>query len=601
MSEAANNPLPIEDEDQFQDETLSERFMDWVRTELVWYAGSFSFHLLLLSILLLLPNFGNGDNPGDAPVLESKADEVEKKEPEKFDKVDIGEIEETPPAELDVDPTLEKPATAAVEAEYNDDSKTFEHKGGGTATGMKDVGSGGGGAMAFGPGPKLTGAVGIGVGLGTGTNYGSGGNGSGFGGRGSGSRKAMLATGGGTKHTERAVTAALVWLANHQLSDGRWSLQQFQSRCTDKTCTGVGEAVHDSGATAMGLLPFLAAGQTHKSKGPYRDHILRGVAWLIGHQKPDGALANGEAQQMYSHGLATIALSEAYGLTGDRQVGLAAQGAVNFILNAQNAADGGWRYNPKDPGDTSVVGWQLMALKSAHMAGLNVGGASGSTGSAFSGTSKWLDSVAVRDGTEYSYQPGGGPVDTMTSVGLLCRQYLGAKRDNPMLTGGMTYLMNHLPNDVAPNIYYWYYATQVMHNMSGYEWDTWNRKMRDLLVRTQVRSTDECANGSWAPEKDTWGRRGGRIMETALSALTLEIYYRYLPLFKAEAGDNGVGGAPAAKGNAIAPDEKAAKPARPAKNPADKKPADKKPAAKKPADKKAPSDKADEADGAEAT
>ena len=122
----------------------------------------------------------------------------------------------------------------------------------------------------------------------------------------------------------------------------------------------------------------------------------------------------------------------------------------------------------------------------------------------------------------------------MTSVGLLCRQYLGAKRDNPMLTGGMAYLMTHLPDEGIPNIYYWYYATQVMHNMSGYEWDTWNRKMRELLVHTQVRNVDECANGSWAPEKDAWGKRGGRVMQTSLSALTLEIYYRYLPLFKAE-------------------------------------------------------------------
>ncbi len=86
-----------------------------------------------------------------------------------------------------------------------------------------------------------------------------------------------------------------------------------------------------------------------------------------------------------------------------------------------------------------------------------------------------------------------------------------------------------------PNVYYWYYATQVMHNMSGYEWDTWNRKMRDLLVHTQVRNVDQCANGSWAPEKDAWGRHGGRVMQTSLSCLTLEIYYRYLPLFKADA------------------------------------------------------------------
>ena len=133
-----------------------------------------------------------------------------------------------------------------------------------------------------------------------------------------------------------------------------------------------------------------------------------------------------------------------------------------------------------------------MALKSAHMAGLNVGEA------VFKGTSKWLDSVAVHDGTEYAGQPGQASSPAMTSVGLLCRQYLGAKRDNPMLTGGMAYLLNHLPDEGSPNIHYWYHATQVMHNMGGYEWDTWNRKMRDLLVHTQVRNVDQCANGSWA-------------------------------------------------------------------------------------------------------
>ena len=55
---------------------------------------------------------------------------------------------------------------------------------------------------------------------------------------------------------------------------------------------------------------------------------------------------------MYSQGLATIALAEAGGLTGDKDVGQAVQAAVDFILNAQNLADGGWRDNPGDPGDT---------------------------------------------------------------------------------------------------------------------------------------------------------------------------------------------------------------------------------------------------------
>jgi len=572
MAETANNPLPVEDEDQFQEETLSERFMDWVRTELVWYAGSFSFHLLALSVLLLLPNITSREDRGDAPVWESKADDADKKEPEQLDQKYLpGEIEDKQPPELNVDPTLPPLAQAAQEAEYNDASDKFEHKGGGTASGSADLGaSGGGGASAFGPGPKLAGAAGIGMGKGTGKDYGSGGDGTGFGSRGSGSRAKMLARSGGTKRTERAVTLALIWLRNHQLSDGSWSLQNFVQRCSDKTCTGTGSVSADAGATAMGLLPFLAAGQTHKSKGAYRDNINRGIAWLIRNQQADGNLAKGAQQMMYSHGLATIALCEAYGLSGDKQVGIAAQGGVNYILAAQNKADGGWRYEPLMAGDTSVVGWQLMALKSAHMAGLNV------SGSVFSNTSKWLDSVAVHDGTEYSYQPGNGAQNTMTSVGLLCRQYLGVKRDNPMLTGGMAYLMKNLPDAAFPNVYYWYYATQVMHNMNGYEWDTWNRKMRDLLVHSQVRNTDQCACGSWPPEKDLWGKNGGRVMTTSLSCLTLEIYYRYLPLFSPEAGGGDAGGAPpAAKGgkggDAPAGGDAAEKAEKPAKKPAAKK------------------------------
>jgi hypothetical protein len=343
-------------------------------------------------------------------------------------------------------------------------------------------------------------------------------------------RPIVVVLAGGTTESERAVRAALVWLANHQLSDGSWSLQNYTHRCKarDRTCTGTGEAQHDAGATAMGLLPFLAAGHTHKSKGPYKETVDKGITWLIKRQKADGCLASGEAPVMYSHGLATIALCEAYGLTADKNVGRAAQGAVNYILKAQNAADGGWRDNPGDPGDTSVVGWQLTALKSARMAGLDIGGSSRS-GWAFAGTSKWLDSVAVHDGTEYAYQPGNPPINTMTSVGLLCRQYLGTKRGNPMLTGGMAYLMNNLPDEGRESIYYWYYATQVMHNMSGYGWHAWNRKMRDLLIHTQVRNTEQCANGSWDPKDDLWGKRGGRVMQTALSCLTLEIYYRYPP------------------------------------------------------------------------
>jgi len=123
----------------------------------------------------------------------------------------------------------------------------------------------------------------------------------------------------------------------------------------------------------------------------------------------------------------------------------------------------------------------------------------------------------------------------MTAVGLLGRQYLGTPRDSAMLTGGMNYLMKHVPDESVFDSYYWYYGTQVLHNMSGEEWDSWIRATREILGRTQVRNVDRCANGSWDPAKDTWGLHGGRLVTTSLATLALETYYRYLLVFEAEA------------------------------------------------------------------
>ena len=72
-----------------------------------------------------------------------------------------------------------------------------------------------------------------------------------------------------------------------------------------------------------------------------------------------------------------------------------------------------------------------------------------------------------------------------------------------------------------------------MHNLPGPEWDTWNRQMRRTLIETQAK--EGCAAGSWDPEKparDHWGEQEGRLMVTSMGALTLEVYYRYLPLYQ---------------------------------------------------------------------
>jgi len=521
----------------------------WVVEEGPWWLCSFVFHLVLVCSLALIGGKVVETFTEEAPSFEEAVVEQPVDVPKEIERFEIGETPEDP-TELSTDTlTLERPAQIAQEAEYNDDSPIFEHRGGGVAVTTDQPNTGGLGGFdikGFGAGPAVKGRGGVGIGVGTGTHPGSGGDGFGFGGRGSGSRKAQLGTSGGTKQSERAVAGALNWIARHQLSSGGWTLTKYNSRCTDGTCTGQGSAgERPAAATAMALLPFLAAGQTHESKGPYKRTIAAGVRFLIANQKPDGDLRMGGA--MYDHGLAAIALCECYGMSNDKTVRTAAQAALNFIMEAQDPVGGGWRYTPKQAGDTSVVGWQIMALKSGQMAYLTVNPATLEKAKAFlkSVSSGTTGSIG---GGRFGYTSNAGATPTLSAVGLLCCQYLGVPKDDPAMVEGTAFLMQHQPSaDRARNIYYWYYATQVMHNVSGPDWDTWNRKMRRLLIDTQCTDAKQCANGSWdplAPSKDQWGEHGGRLMMTSLAALTLEVYYRYLPLYKIDQGAGAGGPAP---------------------------------------------------------
>ena len=350
-----------------------------------------------------------------------------------------------------------------------------------------------------------------------------------FAGRSGEQREALLAAGGGNRQSERAIALALHWIYRHQCSDGHWSLDhKGANRCSDQSCTGTGMAKADAGATAMGLLAFLAAGQTHKTNGPYRTIIQNALLWLLRHQDRDGNLAKGCAQPMYSHGLATIALCEAYGLSGDHNIGAAAQVAINFIVAAQNKTDFGWRYNPGDPGDTSAVGWQVTALKSAKLAGLNVRN-------------------DLRFGGEVPRPGQVRPERLQLPVPGQLRPHAGDDRRRPPLPPAprrkrrrsdddrrREVLDEKMPDVRIHNVYYWYYATQVLHNCGGREWDDWNHSCANLLIETQS-TKGACANGSWDPDnptRDAWGGPGGRHMATCLSCLALEVYYRYLPLYK---------------------------------------------------------------------
>lgn len=336
-------------------------------------------------------------------------------------------------------------------------------------------------------------------------------------------RAHLVQASGGTSQTEAAVTRGLEWIARRQNEDGSFSLHAFhKSPGAGGKGDGMGSERSDMAGTALALLPFLGAGQTHLS-GKYTGVVFNGLKWLLENQRSDGDLRGPGGGQMYANGLAAIVLAEAYALTGDDQLREPAQLALHFIAQAQHAG-GGWRYQPGQPGDTSVSGWQLMALQSGRMAQLRV------PKKTLEGATTFLDRVQ-RDkvGGRYAYMPGGSPTHVMTAQALLARQYLGWPKDHPGLRDGARFLLeNHPPSKEEPDVYYWYYATQVMHHLGGDLWRQWNARMRRVLCDTQEAEGHEA--GSWDPE-GPFANRGGRLFMTSLAVCTLEVYYRHMPLY----------------------------------------------------------------------
>jgi hypothetical protein len=509
---------------------FAARLVSWCREDGYWYLTSMAAHaigLMALAMISLAIPRALMTAAEKAPAFDEAA--VDNTPQQELVRFEVGKAP-LDPTELNVEALAQPKALppASQTAKYFDDSPVFEDAGGGVAVESNAPKLGGLGGLNFKDLPGPGGPGGVGVGVGTGLHAGFGGSDEGYGFRGKGHREALLGALGGTKASDRAVGGALNWLARHQTPQGRWSLD-FRHQCKGDVCSGPGLVQSDTAATSMALLPFLAYGLTHKTKSNYQTTIHKGLAWLIKQQRPDGDLAGNAPQPMYSHGLATIVLCEAYGMTRDEHIGMAARQAVGFIERAQNQSTGGWRYTPGESGDTSVFGWQIMALKSAQRAGLPV------NSQVFDNAQKWLHSVAKGEHLGlYSYQPYWDVTPTMTAVGMLCRQYLGVDPKDPAMLEGKHCLLENLPDSkLLPNAYYWYYATLAMHNFADADFDAWNRTMRRVLIESQE-THDCCAEGSWDPEKptaDMWGPQGGRLMVTALNCLTLEVYYRLLPLF----------------------------------------------------------------------
>lgn len=366
-------------------------------------------------------------------------------------------------------------------------------------------------------------------------------------GRGKDMKAKLLLKYGGTKSSEAAVQEALKWLALHQAPNGGWTFNH-SAICRNR-CRDIGDRKYINcvnAATALALLPFLGAGQTHY-EGEFQNVVRQGLLFLIKNGKTGtrGGVKMMEftepAGRMYSHGLVTIALSEAYAMTGDPALQVPTQQALNFIAFAQGR-DGGWRYQPQaQRGDTSVVGWQLMALKSGYMGHLTV------SPKVIMKSTKFLDRVSALDGAIYGYDsPPRFKMDgsrelnvrpACTAIGLLCRMYTGWDKNHPGIKRGVDELAKIGVR--KNNMYYNYYAAQVLRHAGGDAWDSFNTELRDHLVAVQSQKPGEKGSWHFADASGHSGPlEGGRLLSTSFATMILEVYYRHMPLYAESAAED---------------------------------------------------------------
>ncbi|QDT52468.1 hypothetical protein Pan44_04800 [Caulifigura coniformis] len=355
---------------------------------------------------------------------------------------------------------------------------------------------------------------------------------------------------GGTDSSEKAVTQSLAFLAKAQKEDGHWDVGFWDGGLLTKNPDGAPRVFRsvdlDTGVTALATLAFLGKLNT-LSEGEYSDNVRRSTRWLIAQQKTGGFIGNdpgggrgetvpGNMAGMYGHAMATFALAEAYAMSRDhqdaRELRAAVERGIAFILAAQ-LEDGGWRYfqYQTQGGDMSIFGWQLMALKSAQLGGVPI-------------PPRVRDRVVEflkknsrgTHGGLGAYRTTSPTTPAMTAEALYCRQILGAGRDSAASREAVEYLLSfrNLPTRQKFDLYYWYYGTLAMFQYGGEEWQQWNVRVRELLISEQV--TEGPYAGSWEP-RDPWSGYGGRIYTTAIATLSLEVYYRYLPLYKDTSSD----------------------------------------------------------------
>ena len=336
-------------------------------------------------------------------------------------------------------------------------------------------------------------------------------------------RRGAIARFGGSAATERAVLRALEWLKNNQRTDGSWA--------------------GGEGQTGLALLAFLAHGERHDSE-EYGDTVTGAINWLVRYMAEKKW--PGRRPGAYMNGIATYALAEAYALTELPMIVPAVERGLEILIKGQQY-NGGFGYgyargSEEKPArwDMSVGSWQFQALKAAKAAGIEVSGMD----NAIKRGIKWMKTV-VFQGPRFYYSSekddketpeiieGEDPSGAVTGAGALCLQLLG-EADADQVKSAIDWIRDNMNHDYDPPPLYahyvWYYQTQAMFHAGEGKFRAWNHSFAPMLVRNQE------PDGHWALTPTSTDAGMNEVYSTALCALSLQVYYRYLPTYQVVGG-----------------------------------------------------------------
>ena len=319
---------------------------------------------------------------------------------------------------------------------------------------------------------------------------------------------------GGSEATEGSIRMALDWFSDNQEPDGHWEMSKHGSK-----------SEYNTAGAGLAMLCYYGWGIKRGANTKHSKALARAIDWLIKQQGPDGNLRGpgGGNHGTYAHGIASIALCEAYGLTKDPKLKEPATRAIQYIINSQDKKGGGWRYQPGQKGDLSATGWHYMALHSGRMAGIEI------PDEVFARGGEFISSVS--GGTHngiYGYTNPSNSRPAMTATGMFLRQLDLIPPTDPRQRESAAFLKTRMLKSNKIDFYFDYYATLSLYQHQGPIWTEWNENLKKIYVSQQHKVGAN--RGSWDP-KGSHTNAGGRVLATGLAVLSLEVYYRLLPMY----------------------------------------------------------------------